>query len=685
VTVSDDGPVTLAGVFDPSRLGIGFMIPVFRDARRNALLVQVVGPRGRIAGFEPAAAPGTVDFSAPPFEARNEEPAYWAFRFDDELIVGNDAQTREQLGRLLSSELASWPLVAMEVAEFLEADDQRDRFASAAFDRLAEASPKAAEVWRDLSVLTEDMRTELLKRLGPEAHWPARILVTLERSGVVIHGLPDWPNEPTIDALRAALNAVAQRMPRFYGPAEKLKLAVSSVGAPVSPKVEARIVVDRAFDLERLQWELRRRGGSEIDLVSVDSEGAFGTASAAPLLFLYRADQPERLAEAARTARGVKLTGLAWGRRSNGRAPTLPRGVRLMDIDSSEASSGEPQWGQVIGIRLAARLTLDAAAGAFKFPARHCLLIGGSGAHPRHDRHGTARLYDEARERGVNPRRAVRIIADREPEDAFSKAVAAILFPGVPTLTSPIVIRSLTTKRSSSHLLVAAARRTPRDERRHSEAMAELLGLQGWRIERLEETSLSLEGSRARLTVSTAVQLLGRTEPTTLASLAGRLGRVERLRVTSHARSGEILRHLGQTGELAVDVRDLVSFDAQGSTVWTIVGAQLRRMTQSRPSRPITLYIGLIALAALQAGSVDLPDAAALRQVLRRKSLGETNFLVVRRTSSSGKSLQALVELLVQPESQVEGEGGEVSPFVLTLGDSGPAIREPRAKAHRAP
>lgn len=681
MTETTEPEVHLAGAFDPSGFGVGFMIPVFRDPRRNSLLVQIVGPKGTIRGFEPAAAPGTIDFPAVSIPVRPRQRSYWAFRIDGELILGNDKDSRARLEDRLEASVARWPLLAMEVAEFLDLEARRDHFARRAFDALSEVSPKAAEVWRDLSVLTADIRIQLLKRLGPNAYWPRKVLATLEGGAVAIHGLPDWPSPAVLENLKASVSAATAPMPRLYDHDGEFRIAVSSVGGETAREFQVRLVVDRSIDLERLQWEMRRRGGSDVDLISLDSKDAFVVRPSMPTFFLYPGSVPALLRRAARAAAPRLLTGIALGGPVGAEGSRrLPSGIATIEIPRDRDDFGnQPSGDDAVTIRLATHIGLGVASGALKMPHRHSLLLGAAGLRRNYDHRATAKLYDMAWARGLVPWRSIRFVPDTSENLTLrERSTTAILFPGVPEIPSSVVIRTLNSEKSKSHLLISSRPHGESDKRRHAKSVSTLLSVAGWRVTPGDSDDIIVAGSAAVWNVSVTAIELGRSDPTTLRRLLHRLQSTRQLRVTCNATSGSILRHLAQRDELAVNVRDLVALDPVSSTIWTIVAAQLLRMKSSRYSRSRTLYIALAVGDALRSGRAAVPAAAALEQIVRSRTLGSANHFLIRKVSYHKHKVEALVDCVASPDHELHEPGTQIVPtFVLEIDASGAAIREP--------
>lgn len=182
------GPVThkLIGFVDPSGMSLGFLVPLFVKGRSNAPLAQRLDEDRKILGFEQYGAPNATMLPAQIIEKSIGEPAVYAFAFgqgDVELAMGHDLGALAR--RLDDPALVDRPLLAMELADFLDLTARRCEFAARAHTAMCKASVETADHWRDLSVLTTELRRELTRHPERSTRRLAETVVARVRGRVV--------------------------------------------------------------------------------------------------------------------------------------------------------------------------------------------------------------------------------------------------------------------------------------------------------------------------------------------------------------------------------------------------------------------------------------------------------------------------------------------------------------------
>jgi hypothetical protein len=198
----------LIGYADPLRKGIGFLIPVFDSRDHNALLVQRLAADGRIAAFEPVEALDAPITYAVRQATRVGEEAIWAFAFAaSDILAERGMRFREALhARIDDQALADRPLLSIEVAEFLDLAERRIAFAKTAYERLLTLGTASADSWRDLSILTPDLRYAASRAGGEIGALAARLVARIDGNAVTI-----WTADPVRGAVATSLAAIARR------------------------------------------------------------------------------------------------------------------------------------------------------------------------------------------------------------------------------------------------------------------------------------------------------------------------------------------------------------------------------------------------------------------------------------------------------------------------------------------
>ncbi|MBX3563596.1 MAG: hypothetical protein KF730_03360 [Sphingomonas sp.] len=655
------------------------MVPIFRQQLRNARLVQIVGSGNTISGFEPA------DFQDMPMRdiegapATLSDPPYFAFAFDGQLIVGNDADARARLGELLDSTLSNFPLLACEVSEFLGLDVRRDEFARQAFERLAQVSQRAADEWRDFSIFTADVRQGLLDRLGADAHWPRRILATIEGRAVLVQGFQEAPSRAVSRDLRAAIIQALERSPRLFDGLRDITLGFAPAVRELNRAFTVRLVVDREFDIDLLRWRLRRVGRAGIDLVSWDSEEAFSPQGELPTVILLRGVKIERALEAAAGVAPRNTVAISY-RVSNqlelSDDTAIPENmaafIELPIPGKTEASPGVVRNSSVVFV--AVEIAAAVLTGRYAMPqARSMLLAAGTIEHSD-SATDAAENYDQAWAWGLVPWNATHFFAvepDARPAD--TRAVLAALYAGTPEILSSSIAGDRDHLWSTSVLLLSAKRRSEADFDRHCGNIAQLMRLLGWQVldGAAGSRKFTIQGAGARLTLHIADPVRQSDVDPPEPLRRPKFDRVSTIRVTCRATKRSIIRHLFLTRELAVNIEDLVSLDPATATIWSLIAVLLRRMRGVKPDQYRSLFVAYVVKDAIAKLGDDAGDFDAIREGIAAKEIGTATHFLIDRTIVRKGALRAKVRM-------VAGTVGTGTPpaatFILQVAAEGPSI-----------
>lgn len=148
----------LHGFVNPVALVPAFVVPVFTSERSNRLFVQQIDPDDRIAAFH------ALDLGEHELRRCNDSrtvevgaPALWAFQHDDERCV---IEPRYRLGQEIEAvDLTALPVLGLQVARFLGRDVVPA--IGRCYRHLAALSAATAQAWRDLVILTPELRRSL--------------------------------------------------------------------------------------------------------------------------------------------------------------------------------------------------------------------------------------------------------------------------------------------------------------------------------------------------------------------------------------------------------------------------------------------------------------------------------------------------------------------------------------------
>ncbi|WP_085033673.1 hypothetical protein [Ensifer aridi] len=676
--MNDDAIYKLVGLADPSGVSLGFLVPLFSDGRSNTPLVQLVDEDGAVSGFEPYGAPDAAPLPVPAMERSIGERAIYAFAFgkgDVEMATRDDLAPFS--GRLDDPVLAKRPLVAMELADFLQLIDRRCEFAALAHADMRRASDEIADHWRDLSVLTIELRRELARRPHRSAKRLANVVVARVSGRVVeIAGAGDRPGTEQFASLKAAaLAALATLSPLYPPPAQGWDVRLRWQQHKEHDGVhEAALLLASPRALNRGTrgtWlhppdvEIFTRDGPEFARVVEETQ--------TPLFVAYDSREPEQMRRATGdwTVREMHGIGIAAPRRLPVEADRqLWRTTHVLGASfRSGAAQAEP--GILAGMRLAIAAELDRRAADISWLPRNALLLRARGLAPDPNADAWATLYDRAWALGAAPWNSLLL---RGPESMpilsgpQSGSVVDALFHEPRYVGSDLVRQVMEKTRSTAALLVDTSPRSEEDGRRHRLTVSRLLQRQGWEIsDRNAGADLVIEGRRARIALAIAAESNLSAISTTFDARDIDLRSIDGVVVTCAASPGAVLERLARTRELAIDVRDLIGLNAREATTLSLLGAQLQRIITGLPSRSRTQFLAMLIMQAFRWGRVDAEGAPLLDDALHAKDFGKRIHLAVSSVRVENGWASAEVRLLTSDEEGVGSNRTEHARYRLTV------------------
>lgn len=216
--MSAAGSRELIGLVDTSGISVGFLVPVFAGGGENAPVVQVLDSSGTVVGFEPYEVPEAPRLPSPPRKASIGAPGLHAFAFarDDVVLLSGNDGFDQLAGRIDDPLLLNRPMLGIELADLLGRRDLREEFAAQVHSGMARTSVDAADRWRDLSVLTTDLRRELVADEAGEGRYFSTVVTRVRDGRILLLGLPEHVPGVMKDDMRRAVSAVVGRLARLY-------------------------------------------------------------------------------------------------------------------------------------------------------------------------------------------------------------------------------------------------------------------------------------------------------------------------------------------------------------------------------------------------------------------------------------------------------------------------------------
>lgn len=685
-----EGTCKLIGLADPSGISLGFLSPLFIGGSSNAPLVQRISPDGTIGGFEAYEVPDAPRLEAPPRAVVVGGPAVHAFAFGkgDVVIVVGGTGRDELLERIDAPLLHARPMLAMEVADFLGLHDLKCDLALRAHTLMRKASDETADTWRDLSVLTPELRRTLARTdQRTSARLAATVVAQIRRDVVEILGVGDELSTSQLSGLRTAALEATGRLAVLYPPPEDgWRVHVRKAAERKHHRKAEAVVLLASTRALRLARGAPWSAVPDLDIHTEDGN-AFTRAveeTEKPLFVVYDADGPEvmRKVRGDRTVRemhGIALD-TARARVDHDASPGLWSSTHV-----PAAGIGGGVRSEIAGIRLAIAVELDRAVLRPSFSARSAVLVRSRGTGPDPEADAWAALYDRAWGMGLAPWRSMLIPshgARAKPRSAYSDDysssyasqrkpgwAAHALFHEPVFLEGAMTARVMGELRTTGALLVARERRTEEDLGLHRASITRLLERQRWGIEnddfRRPDARLVAKGARAEFELMVRPNGILQPEWKPSALFGIDLTTVDRLLVSGPASPGEVLSHLAGSGELVVAMRDLTAIDAASATPLTLVAAQLRRQVTGLPSSARTHLVALVAMQALRAGKVD-DGGRDLLHLMEGDALGRDVHLAIASTRMVDGALVARIK--VMDNNKAEGNRWRViGGFVMSV------------------
>lgn len=697
----------MTGLADPLGTKEGFLVPVFSHPSSNALLVERVGADGRVADFVPLhLEEGRIIPTVEGDSAIGAEP-HWAFGLKDEVLVGAGQENRDLLkARLDGHFLQERPMLGVEVAEFLELRDMRLQFANATFRRLQTSKPVAADRWRDLSILTPDLRDALQRifdenlavQLRPDLRY---VTARVQGGSVLIHGLdPDGPPE-ILGLVDRAANRILADLPGLYDTPRRgwsVSLVKSSqpVASPprlhdLSQLLALAYVADSNFpqfptrdqeiiggigiyhphhEQQFIHQSIEFRGPS-FALFQLDG----GLDRVLPSLKPTRRRRPIGLAS--RISSAAKLRPAEQAGQSRYRHPTIIVASRSPSGFARPGLNGELRdaiqtiasiWHQGLNERL---------------PFRTNLFLRARGATHFHMDDAWTQIYERCQRFGISRPVGLRIIGPRSGlyEEGEKLGLGELLFPELRPLHIDVGADPRSRPVDAAVLIEFGESPDGDGWRHHSDVIEELLRRQGWSI--LEaggnlgfQRQLGISGAHGQFEITTSMERYPERARYVFNELLHQdIGGISRLVATEEASVSVVLNSLYERHELPATARDLSLFSAEEGTIWTLLGSQMRRFAGWMMARSRTQYFALLCQAAVQRGQIELDNPELLVETLHGDDLGRRVHLVSSQmTYEQGTSIIVLRLVPRNSNDFLPEFIRKIDRFRLIINRSGPSI-----------
>ena len=679
-----EGAYVLAGAADPGGRGLGFVIPVFRLQGANRLFVQRVAG-GRVSGFEAVDVRGRDLLDVDPETVSVGAAARWAFALGrDDVIVGTDRRGRSVLKKRLDrTPLDDMPALAFEVAEFLGLRERRAELAARTYKRISARSEVAGRSWRDLSVLTPDLRAAVAARLG--AVVGADLVAGVRGSSVSI-SMTHPGDADGINAVRSAANEVMRELTPLYGGKGAGWIVEIATAPPPSadPGQPDAVVYVPTPALEGLLREIHGSGTLRLECYLQQHIAEFAVAvqsRGVPGFVIGEAADDRLQANAADAHLDLVVISLAGPADMVRLEPGAPGSVRTIMVEAPAPSRGRPvrtpsSAGPVLQA-MAAALAVDASGG--ELPPRS-IMLRAKGGGPDPDTDAWLAIQDRAWSLGLDVHHAWRVgptIRRGEGGRDLEPGWAARGFYGRnDVLHGEASNRALVSLRTGALALVPVQEPDAMADTRRRIAIEHMLDLQDWRLEGRGTSRTGtgrVSGARWRFTLDHRRSDAAGWSLNEL--LDRRLRDIDILAITPDANPGSILAALAAHGRLAVSARDLVRLPAERATLHTVLGNQLRRLGSHAPSRARSHFLALLVGDAFAHGDVDRPARNQLHGLIREPLFGQRLLLTSRRTRTTLDTVETELRVAVREGSgRPRDVGGPEDGFRLIVHDNGVAI-----------
>lgn len=680
----DEPPFERIALADPLGRGIGFLVPVFRHGRSNSLFVQHIQD-GRIADFEAIDIAETKLHPAELLATARGGAECWAFAFAaDDVVAGQGEDGREILRKRLDDPaLIESPALGFELAEFLDQPFKRLSFARLVRDELAVASSRAASRWCDLSILTPDLRRRL--RAGNRDAMVAgadRLVVTTDWKSVVVYGAPASVGGDRELIVQTVYELMGDLVSLYGSPAPGWKVEFRSTETRRSGQPSAELIaMSGSYEVQNLLLDLRRDGLLSVNGFDDQHPTDFLSACAAleqpGFVFYTPSNQSSvsdlaqrRVSEVVAIELQPQLTGTSAQRRLEIDATTIPVVVVQTGVSLPRHANQSPAL-RPLQLGLAGIATVLKEGGVSQLASRSFLLHGrGQGPEPEID--AWIALYDRAWALGLDPHKGLCIDPYLPPDSEYVTPAHRIngLVPLETARRGDLAKRVLSATRSHAMLLVPQGEPDARNFEARKRGLIQVLDNQGWSVEETSRggSELMVSGKRSRFFVSSRPVSIGETDAVAGHRPGPPLNEIERLVVTSNATPGNVLSRLALSGDLELNMRDLLHLPVERSTVFTLLGAQVARMMTGFRSRTRSNFLALLIREAIAHGKVDITDAGGIQEAGQGLSLGETAMIVLRRVQRVREAVMADVQITATAKNDFAEAGTVlVEPFSIRI------------------
>lgn len=690
------GVAELVGHADVGGKGVGFLVPVFRSRDSNALLVQRLGPDRKIAAFE------TVETASPPISSSSPEraslgeAAIWSFAFAvGDLLEAREPEFRAALqSRLEDLVFADRPLLSVEVAEFLDLADRRIVAAKKAYARLSTVGQETAAAWRDLSILTPDLQRAVASEGGDLALFAKRLIARVEGNTVVVR-LPVLATEEASAKLAATMRRILGRLaPLYPAPSNGWAVRVDYPNpGPRTAEPEAIVLMP-----DRRDWEvgtlLEHGYGWRIDAYPMDQLTAFRRAlseTRAAGFALIRGEGDSAAREIWDMA-GSQVTPIVIGTNTRFHLLDTNHLLRAFEMPAHiyVPATGLPGMQgstrnistttkQAIAATLGARDRIgpDTISGRWTF-------FRASGAGPDPGSDAIAALYDRLLANGLSGKEVFFMLGrhrkSRE-EASYPGWARQALFPEGVLLHDHRTIATMENSRTDAVMLLPAAPRGEHDRENHRRSVDQVLAVRGWRASPPRVGDGEPYELLYEIDVPLRLRYL-RIEPESVTAsvwnfpklLARDLRELNAVALTGTANATSILVHLDQRGELAINMRDLCASTGEAG-LWSIFGAQLRRLAGGQLHRSRSHFIALLINHAFRTGHPNFEEDGALYDAIHGETLGEEIQLSWSQVQYRVDHTRARVRLVAGGSNRYLSAGNDlIAPFDLILRSDGVAL-----------
>ncbi|TPL49774.1 hypothetical protein [Mesorhizobium sp. B2-4-6] len=681
--------VNLIGYADTVGMDLGFLVPVFDRRPSNALLVQRLSSSGKIIDFE---AVDNIDSNLVYIDrkvVKEGEDAIWAFSFSKgDIIAGRNTEFRDDLmKRINDPALADRPFLSIEIAEFLDMPKRRLSLARKALRSLSKLDTKAARTWMDLSILTTDLR-RALSRISPQYTVAVkRLVATVDDDRVRLRGIAPGLSNESIHQIANVTRQVLEDLSSLYqsGSGRWDIRIVQRDPKRESPTAEAVVWLSDRSDIGAQPY-LADRSLWRIDAYRPDEIEDFKAAALSrdvPAFVVFRGESLRTIQEIEDALRS-KATSIQLIPQSRFKVATYDS---LFDRSAESPRVCVPMGGfmgtrvpdsttsRIVRQVIAATLAINGYSRRLETGEKFLFFrTTGTGTTPSTDAWAT--LYDRAFAVGLSAASAYTLASLGEPRnDEDNGTVHDLLFPNSHHLRDPRVDSAMKHARAHAAILLAAKPRDREDWTAHVRAVRGVLSRRGWRPkDGNDEYELNLEAEDS----SKQYLLRARSEPVDgkpswdpSELMRSDLQSINTFSFTEDGNTPNILARLYRHGELVVNMRDICGSEATGG-VWSILAAQLRRLTSGQMNRARSHFMAMLINCAFRHGHVTLQEAGVIGEAIDGPSLGNEIQLMWSRVRQTRGETRASVRLLAGLSNPFHQPGHDlIPPFSIALGARG--------------